>query len=106
MDVSLVVAFAVIGFMLAVALSEAVRVVRLNRQSDAQVGIVEATRPIRPRTFQLVLLVALTIAVGIYFYGRYAADAQRDREITACMRGHDSARAMCEQFIDLRRRSD
>ena len=106
MDVSLVVAFAVIGFMLAVALSEAVRVVRLNRQSDAQVRIVEATRPVRPRTFRLVLLVALTIAVGIYFYGRYAANLRRDRDITGCMRGRDSARTMCEQFIDLRHRSD
>ena len=104
MDVGLIVAFAVIGFMLAVALSEAVRVAPLNRRSVERVGTPEP-RPTGRRTYRLVLLVALTIAIGIYFYGRHAANVRRDRE-TECMRGRESARTMCEQFIDLRHRSD
>jgi hypothetical protein len=44
---------------------------------------------------------ALTLALGAYLYGRYAAYVERDRAITECMHGHGSARAMCERAIDL-----
>ena len=49
------------------------------------------------------LVGAILILLGIYLYGRYTAFAERDRAVTACMQGHDAARASCEREIDLRR---
>ena len=54
-------------------------------------------------TFRSLLVGAILIVLGIYLYGRYTAFAERDRAVTACMQGHDAARASCERAIDLRR---
>jgi hypothetical protein len=49
------------------------------------------------------LVGAILVVLGIYLYGRYTAFAERDRAVTACMQGHDSARDLCERAADLRR---
>ena len=54
-------------------------------------------------TLRSLLVGAILIVLGIYLYGRYTAFAERDRAVTACMQGHDAARASCERTIDLRR---
>jgi hypothetical protein len=54
-------------------------------------------------TLRSLLVGAILIVLGIYLYGRYTAFAERDRAVTACMQGHDSARELCERTIDLRR---
>jgi hypothetical protein len=54
-------------------------------------------------TLRSLLVGAILIVLGIYLYGRYTAFADRDRAVTACMQGHDSARDQCERAIDLRR---
>jgi hypothetical protein len=59
--------------------------------------------PVRHSTLRWTIGVAVTAAVGAYLYGRYTAYVEHDRALTLCMRGHDSARAMCEQRIDLDR---
>jgi len=99
MDAGLVVSFAVIGFMIFVAVLEVVRL------SSARAAASDTKRP-AVSTFRLSLLAALGLAFAIYFYGRYQAHAAREREITECMHGRISARAMCEGFIELRYRYD
>jgi hypothetical protein len=106
MDIGLIVAFAVIALMIGVALLEAVRVAGLNRRRARQAADREGARTIGISSFRLTLLVALAMALGIYFYSRYSAYAARDREIVECLQGRETARAMCEGFIDLRHRYD
>ena len=99
MDVGLIVSFAVIGFMIFVAVLELVRL------SSARGAGSDTKRP-AVSTFRLSLLAALGVAFALYFYGRYQAHAAREREITECMHGRSAARAMCEEFIELRHRYD
>ena len=61
------------------------------------------TLVVRLATLRALLIGAILILLGVYLYGRYTAFAERDRAVTACMQGHDAARASCERMIDLRR---
>ena len=106
MDGGLIIAFALIGIMFAIALAELVRVMRLKSLPVEDAVSTGPSRPIRPSTTRLVLLVALAIGIGSYFYIRHLANAQRDGEIMECMHSRASARGMCEQFIELRHRYD
>jgi hypothetical protein len=66
------------------------------------VGELERSSAVSLATLRWIVGGALVIALGVYLYGRYSAYVERDREITQCMHGHGSARAMCERTVDLR----